>query len=213
MIPRDPLPKNGFLVILKIHSGPLWKQSPMCRKWGLGPISCHWSVAYVRKGHERQETDVSWWGAFLIRGSPCLSTSSPTWAVKPQPTVGRTPNLGCFPHESAPGRDSLSSILPGLKLWKPTPLSPYGRQGREAHLGNGGWQGSLGWVSLSDMKIISWKSKTQQKKSAAILTLQPLNVVKSCRSNMISASAWQKFMLAWFEKKNWTFNLHQRIYT
>lgn len=76
MMPRGPQPHDGFLVILKKHSGPLGKQSPMCRKSTLGFASCHWSVAYVGKRHKRKETDVHWWSVFLER-SHCLSTSGP----------------------------------------------------------------------------------------------------------------------------------------
>lgn len=63
--PIGPRPHDGFLVVLKKHSGPPGKQSPMCRKSGLGFASCHWSVAYVGKGHKKKGTDVRWWPVFL----------------------------------------------------------------------------------------------------------------------------------------------------
>lgn len=103
---------------------------------------------------------------------------------------------------------SFPDLLGSKLCWRLHLSVPYGRQGMEALWGcGGGWDGSLGWLSPSDTQIISWR------KPAAILTLQSFNVVKSCRSNVISASGWHKFMPAWFEKKNWTFKPHQRTYT
>ena len=64
-------PPDGFLVILKVHGGPLWKESHL-QEAGIGLCFLLTQLHMLKKGIKGR----NWWSVFLQR-TYCLSTGSP----------------------------------------------------------------------------------------------------------------------------------------
>lgn len=186
---------------------------PLCRKLGLSSVSCPWPIVIPKFGkeHKRKETDVCWWSLFLGR-SHCLTTRGPPpGSADPMgsPVIERelALNIGNF------FQGSVAEAPHPPIFWAPNSVGIYTFQSLK---GSRGWRlfEGVGWLGrIFEVSFSLWYSDHLLKETCCHFWL--CNYLIWWR---VAVATWflhqvDKFMLAWFEKKNWTFDLHQRIYT